>query len=162
MEPTLQGEELVMLMVMPAFFLITGWAFRTLLVYLQTRRSMKFQYELQSKLLERFGSAPELLDYVKSDAGLRFIESSMTEPRANPHARILGSMQTGTVLAALGVGFLVLRPLLPDAAQPFAVFGVLSLCVGAGFLGSAWVSTALARRWGLIAGQAGEADAFNA
>jgi len=151
MQPTMTGEEIVMLMVMPGFLLAMAWAFRLLLVFLQQRRATRYQYDIQNKLLEKFGTAPELLDYLKSDAGVAFLESSMSEPRTNPQSRILGSMQTGIVLSALGIGFLVLRPLMPAAADPFAVFGVLSLCVGVGFLASSWIATNVARRWGLIA-----------
>ncbi len=162
MQPTMNGEEIVMLMVMPTFFVVTAWAFRLLLAFLQQRRATRYQYDLQTKLLEKFGTAPELLDYLKSDAGVRFLETSMTEPRTNPHSRILVSMQTGVVLTALGIGFLVLRPLMPSAADPFAVFGVLSLCIGVGFLASSWIATSVARRWGLIAHPGDASDTLTA
>jgi len=162
MSTTMNGEEIVMLMVMPTFFLVTAWAFRLLLNFMQQRRATRYQYDLQTRLLEKFGTAPELLDYLKSDAGIRFLESSMSEPRSNPQSRILGSIQTGIVLSALGVGFLVLRPLMPAAADPFAVFGVLSLCVGAGFLTSSWIAASVARKWGLITRAGDESDTLTA
>ena len=162
MQPTMNGEEIVMMMVMPTFFLVTAWGFRLLLNFMQQRRATRYQYDIQTKLLEKFGTAPELLDYLRSDAGMRFLETSMNEPRPNPQTRILGSVQTGIVLTALGVGFLVLRPLMPGAAEPFAVFGVLSLCVGVGFLASSWIATSVARKWGLIGRPADDSDTLAA
>jgi hypothetical protein len=162
MQPTLRGEEIVMLMVMPTFILVCAWGLRLLLNFIQQRRATRYQYDIQSKLLEKFGTAPELLDYLKSDAGVRFLETSMSEPRPNPQTRILGSMQNGIVLTALGVGFMVLRPLMPAASEPFAVFGVLSVCVGTGFLASSWMASNIARRWGLISRPGSESDTLNA
>lgn len=158
MQPTLNGEEIVMLMVMPAFLVVTAWAFRVLLDFMRQRRTSRYQYEVQTKLLDKFGTAPELLDYLKSESGARFLESSMTEPRPHPQSRILGSMQTGVVLSALGVGFLVLRPLMPAAAEPFAVFGVLALCLGIGFLVSCWIASSVARKWGLLGTRDDDSD----
>ena len=62
----------------------------------------RLQAETLEKLLERLGSNQELLPYLESDAGRRFLEAVTTE-KANPHRRILGSMQTGIVLAFLGL-----------------------------------------------------------
>ena len=146
----MDSEALAMIIVMPTMLLVTGWAFKTLLMFFQQRRNVRYQFEIQSKLLDRFHDAPELLEYLKSDAGTKFLETAMIEPRSNPQGRILTSIQAGLVLSAVAVGFLVLRPMIPDAAQPFAMLGVIGLCLGVGFLASAWVATNLAKRWGLI------------
>ena len=66
--------------------------------------------------------------------------------------RVLSSIQTGVILGAAAVGFLLVRGVMPDAAQGFTIVGVLGACVGAGFLLSGGLAYWLTKSWGLIDG----------
>src|SRR5688500_5275793 len=53
-------------------------------------RTARLQADVQTRLLERFGTSRELLDYLQTGHGQRFLEFAVTE-RANPYGRILAA-----------------------------------------------------------------------
>jgi len=110
------------------------------------------QFDLQNKLLEKFGSSQELVEYVKSDAGQTFLNVLPAEPPANPYARILSSIQWGIVLLTAGAACLLLRNMVTDGYEGFSVFGVFGVALGVGFLLSAVVAYILSKTWGVING----------
>jgi hypothetical protein len=110
------------------------------------------QFDLQNKLLEKFGSSQELVEYVKSDAGQTFLNVLPSEPPANPYARILSSVQWGIVLLTGGGACLVVRNMVTDGFEGFSVFGVFGAALGIGFLVSAVVAYILSKSWGVING----------
>lgn len=146
-----QTEALMMIIVMPAMFGGMAWAFKTLLNYLQQRRLSKMTFEMQNKVIDKFGTAPEALQYLESKAGARLLETAAAGP-TNPRMRILFSVQSGVILAALGVGFLLVRGVMPEGADAFSMVGILALCLGVGFLVSAVIAHYLSKSWGLING----------
>ena len=151
-------EELVMLIVMPTMFVVTGWAFKTLLNFIQQRQLTKLHYALQDKLLEKLGNSPESIEYLNSDAGEKMF-ALLAKERTNPYARILTALQAGAVISLLGVGFIILRNQVPaEGAEAFMVIGVLGLCLGLGFLASSAAAYVFSKQWGLINGSA-ESDA---
>jgi hypothetical protein len=146
------------------FFAITivlsglGWALRTLIDYRRWHRLSKVQAEAHAKLLDRFTANDELLAYVQSPAGNRFLQSApiSLDPGARnvgaPFGRILWSVQAGLVAAAVGVGLIwVSDRVVEEVTQPLYTMGVLALSLGAGFVLSAIVSYVLSRRLGLFA-----------
>jgi hypothetical protein len=147
------SEAMIMVIVMPTMFVIFGWAFKTALNFFQTRTHMKHHYNLQDKVLDRIGSSPEALEYLKSEAAESlFVQAS--QERTNPYGRILNALQAGAVLSLLAVGFLFLRGMVSDATEVFTVVGVLGLCLGLGFLASSGVAYVFSKSWGLINGSA--------
>ena len=117
----------------------------------------RVQTEVHNKLLERFAGTGDLMAYVQSSAGRRFLESAPIPldpgPRtvAAPLGRILWSVQAGVVLSVVGVGFeVVSRRVIEDVGQPLALFGVLAIALGFGFILSGVVSYALSRKLGLL------------
>jgi hypothetical protein len=110
----------------------------------------KAQSDMQTKLIEKFGSSPELLDYMKTDAGQRFIQTAPVEapPQRNPYARILRSITAGTILTFLGIGLLSISSF--AGGHGFTVFGTIGLAIGLGFLVSAGISYFLSKSWGLF------------
>jgi hypothetical protein len=114
-------------------------------------RTARLQADVQTKLLERFGSSRELLDYLQTGHGQRFLEFVVTE-RANPYARILTAAQAGVIMTLLGVAFLFLTNManVHEAADVLLVLGTLVLTLGIGFLASAALSFVLSRSWGLF------------
>ena len=150
-----QEEAMIMIIVMPTMFVIFGWAFKTAINALQTRAHMKHHYALQDKLLDKLGSSPEALEYLRSGASEN-VFAFATQERGNPYGRILSALQAGAVLSLLSAGFLILRSLLLDTFEAFTVVGVLGLCLGAGFLVSSGAAYFFSKKWGLVNGSAGD------
>lgn len=120
-------------------------------------RIFKLQTDVHSKLIERFGSNQELLTYMGTDAGRRFLEAAPIpidfEPQQrvpNAVARVLTPLQIGIVLSLLGGGFLILRHAEADMRIPMMALGTLFLMPGLGFILSACITWLLAGRLGLI------------
>jgi hypothetical protein len=141
-----------------AFVLITfalGWVVRTIIEQKRWNRLTRTQNEVHNKILDRFGSSTELLEYVKSPAGTKYLESAPIPLRPEPPAtqnipmtRVIWSVQLGVITCALGVGLLLVSFRFTDSSDLFAL-GAIALCVGLGFIGSAAVTLLLSRRLGL-------------
>ena len=132
------------------------WILRTLLENRRWNKMVKVQTETHAKLLDRFASSQEMLAYMQSDAGKKFLEAPVFEGQRRqvstlPFGRILWSVQIGVIAAIFGIGILFLRGrVTPDADMGFQVFGVLILTLGIGFLVSGGVSYVLAKHFGLL------------
>ena len=133
------------------------WIIRTLIDYRRWHRLSKVQAEAHAKLLDRFTANDELIAYVQSPAGTRFLQSApiALDPGARslsaPFGRILWSVQAGLVLAAGGLGlYYVSGRVVEEVAQPLFTLGVLTLSLGFGFVLSAVVSFLLSKRLGLF------------
>lgn len=133
------------------------WLIRTLIDYRRWSRLAKVQTDVHTKLLDRFTANDDLIAYIQSPAGSKFLESSPIKLDAGPRSvgaplsRILWSVQGGLVLMALGIGLQVVRRGVTDeAAQPLHALGVLAIALGFGFLISAIISYVISQRLGLI------------
>ena len=134
-----------------------GWLLKTAIDYRRWGRMTKVQTEAHTKLLDRFTGNEDLLAYVKSPAGSRFLESAPImldgAPRGmgSPMNRIMWSMQAGVVLAACGIGMnYVSYRVDPYSQDPVFTISVILLSLGLGFVASAALSFVLSRRLGLI------------
>ena len=133
------------------------WLIRTALEHRRWNRLSKIQAEVHSKLMDRFSSNDELLTYVQTPSGRRFLESGPsplqeTGPAmAAPVSRILWSVQIGAVLLTGGFGMLFLSGrTVPEAGEFFYVAGCIAGALGAGFLVSAVAAYGLSSRLGLL------------
>ena len=133
------------------------WLIRTVLEQRRWSRLSKIQAEVHSKLMDRFSSNDELLTYVQTPSGRRFLESGPsplqeTGPAmAAPVSRILWSVQIGAVLLTGGFGMLFLSGrTVPEAGEFFYVAGCIAGALGAGFLVSAVAAYGLSSRLGLL------------
>ncbi|HYH08657.1 MAG TPA: hypothetical protein VEK11_16495 [Thermoanaerobaculia bacterium] len=140
-----------------ALFAFT-WVVRTIIEQKRWNRMTRTQTEVHNKILDRFGSSEELLQYVKSPAGTKFLESAPipvhTEhapaPQNVPMARVMRSVQWGIVTVAAGLGlFLVSLRFRADGGTELFALGVIAFFVGGGFIASALVSLVMSRRLGL-------------
>ncbi len=132
------------------------WLIKTLIEHRRWTRLSKVQMEVHTKLMDRFTSNEDLLAYIQTPAGKRFLESApiqLDSPRAinAPLGRILWSAQVGAIATVLGVGVLaVARTAVEEVASPLSGFGVVIIALGIGFLVSAFLAYALTRRFGLL------------
>ena len=139
---------------------ITGgitWIIKSLIDYRRWLRMLKNQSEIHSRLMDRLTTSEDLLAYIQSPAGKRFLDSApVLDPggtAGSPVGRILWSVQAGLVLALGGVGLnYASGHIRNQVAQPFFILGVLGLAVGAGFILSAVASYMIARNLGLVHG----------
>jgi hypothetical protein len=133
------------------------WLIRTLIDYRRWSRLAKVQTDVHTKLLDRFTANDDLLAYIQSPPGVKFLQSSPITLDAAPRSvgaplgRILWSVQGGVVLMAGGVGLhLVSGQVADPAAQSLHVLAVLGIALGLGFIVSAIISFAISHRLGLI------------
>jgi hypothetical protein len=137
------------------FAFSVGWLVRTILDQRRWSRLSRRQSEVHNKILDRFGTTAELLEYVKSPAGSKFLEGAPiplhdAESQNPPLARTIRSVQTGVVITLAAVGFLIVGAWLEkDLGDGLFGIGIIALCIGLGFIASAAVSLFLSRRLGL-------------
>jgi hypothetical protein len=133
------------------------WLIHAFLQNRRWNRVLRLQSDTHGKLIDRLGNSQELLAYMGTDAGKRFLEAApismdfdLEHRLPGTLSRVLAPLQVGVVLTLLGFGLLLLRHNLPDLASPFLVFGVIVLMPGLGFILSAGITWLLAARLGLI------------
>jgi len=133
------------------FLMAIGWVVWVVSGTFRRAGAARLQADVQGKLLDKFGSSRELLDYLHTTQGQRFLDFVVTE-RANPYSRILASAQAGLIMTLLGAALLMLRRMatVQEAADALLVFGTLVLTLGIGFLASGALSFILSRSWGLL------------
>jgi hypothetical protein len=136
---------------------LLAWLIRTLIDYRRWHRLSKVQTDFHTKLLDRFTAHEDLLAYVQSPAGAKFLQSSPITLDAGPRSmgaplgRILWSAQAGLVMTAVGIGLQVASwQLADDASQPLHVLGILGIALGVGFAVSALMSFVISQRLGLL------------
>jgi len=135
-------------------------------MFLQNRRwnrIFRLQTEVHSKLIDRFGNNQELLTYMGTEAGKRFLEAAPIpvdfkhdqQRMPSAVARVLTPLQIGVVLALLGIGLLMLRHVDPSLDIPMLIFGMVVMMPGLGFIISAGITWFLAGRLELLPDNAG-------
>lgn len=150
-------EGFLILLGMGAAAFAFVWLIRTVIAHRRWSRLTRLQSEVHNKLLDRFGSNEEVLRYIDTPAGRKFLEAAPiplgeAEPRAvaPPISRVLWSVQAGVILGAAGIGLqIVSLNADKDVAAPLSALGVLAMAIGAGFIVSAVISFIVSRRLGI-------------
>lgn len=133
-----------------------AWVIRVLVESRRWTKVFALQSEVHAKLIDRFASNQELLGYMETDSGRRFLEAAPivteTDSRRMPNlvSRIVVTLQIGLVLALLGAGLLALRNSVGDAATTMLVLGIIALMPGIGLILSAGVLWVLGKRLNLV------------
>ena len=137
-----------------------AWITRSAIEHRRWLRATKIQTDAHTKIVDRLASNEDLLAYMQSSTGQRFLTASFGSPatvEAAPHIvgapfnRILWSVQAGIVLAAAGIGlWFAKNGVIDEAAQPLQVVAILAIALGIGFVVSAFASYALSRQLGLV------------
>jgi hypothetical protein len=136
-----------------------AWLIRSAIDHRRWLRAMKIQTDTHTKIVDRLASNEDLLAYMQSAAGQRFLTSSpiappmdhFSPPMSAPFNRILWSVQAGVVLTTAGAGlWLAKTGVFDEAAQAMQVVAILTMALGIGFVLSALASYALSRQLGLV------------
>jgi hypothetical protein len=146
-----------------------GWLVRTTLDHRRWLRASKVQVDVHQKLFDRLSTNDDLMTYIQTPAGQRFLEASpaVSDPGASaspravsaPVNRILWSVQIGLVLVPLGMGLQwTSRRVVDEVAQLLWFIGVLAVTLGIGFVVSAGVAYYISKRLGLIRETPADAD----
>lgn len=133
------------------------WLIQVLLENRRWGRIFTLQRDVHGKLIERFGTSQEVVTYMGTDAGKRFLEATPISvgldrgaPVPSPVAKVLTPLQIGIVMSLLGAGLLGLRHSVQDASSALTVVGTVILMPGIGFIISAGVTWFLAQHLGLM------------
>jgi hypothetical protein len=135
------------------------WLIRTFLDYRRWNRLSKVQTEVHTRLLDRFSTNEELMAYIATPAGSKFLQSApisldmgtSSKSMGAPLNRIMWSIQAGLVMLAAGIGLMVASGRVgEDATLPLQVMGILAMALGVGFAVSAGVSYLLSQKLGLL------------
>jgi hypothetical protein len=135
---------------------LLAWLIRSVIEYRQWRHLTHIQTDAHTKLFDRLTSHDDLLAYMQSPAGQRYLSSSPAvdvAPRAigAPISRILWSVQAGVILAVGGVGLWIAKgSVMEEVAQGLQVIAVLAVALGVGFVLSGIVAYGLSSRLGLF------------
>lgn len=147
---------LALLIVFAGVVSFLSWLLRAVIDYRYWLRASKIQTEAHAKIFDRLTTNDDVLAYVQSPAGQRFLTStsvSMDAPRsvAAPVSRILWSVQAGIVLALAGIGLWFAKSnVSEEIGDLLRIASILAVALGVGFVISAFVSYALSNRLGLL------------
>lgn len=141
------------------------WLIRLLLENRRWSRAFRQQSEIHGKLIDRFATNQELLEYMNTEPGRRFLEASpipvgldRNVPLPGGMSRVVGPLQLGIVLTMLGSGLMILARHLREFDAPLTVAGMITLMPGLGFIISAIVTWRLTERLGLTPSPASTPD----
>ena len=148
------------------FIGVVAWLMRAVIQHRKWLRQSKVQTEVHLKLMDRLTTNEELLAYIQSPAGKRFLESAPMLPESDaprlgaPVGPIIWSVMAGIVLATVGAGFrLAASSVTDDAQRAFAVIGVILLALGTGFMLASLMAYLVSARLGLFPKAATDPDA---
>ena len=148
------------------FIGVVAWLMRAVIQHRKWLRQSKVQTEVHLKLMDRLTTNEELLAYIQSPAGKRFLESAPMQPESDaprlgaPVGPIIWSVMAGIVLATVGAGFrLAASSVTDDAQRAFAVIGVILLALGTGFMLASLMAYLVSARLGLFPKAATDPDA---
>ena len=149
------------MMLQPLIFIVVVgslmWLIRILLENRRWGKVFRMQSEVHGKLLDRFAHSEELLQYMSSEPGKRFLEAApipiefeRDQRLPGGLARVLPQLQIGIVLTLLGLGLLLLHRSVTALSEPLLVFGTIVLMPGLGFILSAGIAWRISERLGLM------------
>ena len=138
-----------MMELIPIISVISSSVMIVLIVYFITRsraRRAEVQAEVQTRLIDRFGTAPELVEFLQSPAGRQFVSGVQSAPEALTRERVLSGFTRAIILSMLGLAFVVLTFFYGiDHDNPLPFFAAIFLALGIGYLLATFVSWRLSK-----------------
>jgi Flp pilus assembly protein TadB len=140
----MDAEHASIMLVLLALFATIGWVIYLAADTAKRQRRIKAQTELHGRLLDKFSSASEVVEFLQTPSGAQFVDR-ISSDREEPASGILRSTHRGIILVVVAIGCLALTKVYGWDNNPLLVVGVILLCLGIGFLISAAVSHRLSR-----------------
>lgn len=137
--------EWIPLLAIGGSYILAGFIVWSVVRGKQRRAELKAQ--VQTKLIEKFNSAPELIQFLESRQGKDLVGSIEQQPVVATSDRIMGGIRSGIIMTLLGLAFLGFWLLDDNRGMAFPAFILLAL--GIAFFVSAFVSMKLSKSWGL-------------
>jgi hypothetical protein len=148
---------------------VLTWLIRAVIQHRRWVKASQVQADVHSKLMDRMTSNEELLAYIQSPAGRKFLEAAPIQPEAEspahgaPVGPIIWSMMAGIVLSTVGAGFRVAGSSIGDEVQKgFNAIGIIVLALGIGFILSSVMAYLVSSRLGLFPPRRVATDSSNA
>jgi hypothetical protein len=97
----------------PIVAIIGSFTMVVTIVFLGTRgkqRKAELRAEVQMKLIDKFGSSAEFVNFLQSTSGQQFLDA----PRRVSRDRVLGALTGGLICGFLGLAFLALGFFMDD------------------------------------------------
>ena len=139
------------------FLAVITWLVRAIIQHRRWLKASQVQADIHTKLMERMTTNEELLAYVQSPAGRKFLEAAPIRPEAEsatnaPVGSIVWAMMAGIVLATLGLGFRFAGIYIgdADAQKALMVVGIIIMALGLGFVFASIMAYVLSSRLGLF------------
>lgn len=116
------------------------------IVWIVTRgrqRRVEIQAELQTRLIDKFGSTNELVEFLQSPAGKSFVNGVQSTNKGVVRDRILAGYSRAIILSFLGAAFVVMWII--TGSTGLAWPGVLLLALGLGYLVATMTTARMSR-----------------
>jgi peptidoglycan/LPS O-acetylase OafA/YrhL len=108
----------------------------------------RYQAEVQARLIDKFSTGPEFVQFLESPQGRKFLGEIESAPKVRTQDRMLSGIRNATVLSFLGVAFVLLSLFTYEHGMIFP--GLLLLALGLGYLASVILTKRLSREWGMF------------
>jgi len=125
----------------PIVSVITSSIMVVFIVALVTKsreRRVEAQMQMQSRLIDRFGSSNELATFLQSPAGRQFVSGVASVPKMFARERIVAAFTRAIILTSVGVAVVVIAFIQEDSGWYIPASIVFSL--GLGYLFAAIVT----------------------
>jgi peptidoglycan/LPS O-acetylase OafA/YrhL len=125
----------------PIIGILSSSAMVVLIVWLVTnsrQKRVEAQVQMQAKLIERFGSSPELIDFLQSPAGRQFVAGVQGAPVALTRERIMSGFTRAIIMTALGLAFVFIAFF--DRDEDWIIPASIVFSLGIGYLIATFVT----------------------
>ena len=130
----------------PIIGILSSSAMVVLVVALVTKsrqRRIEAQVQMQAKLIERFGSATELVEFLHSPAGRDFVAGVQGAPATLTRERLLSGFTRAIILTALGTAFVFIAFF--DRDDDWIIPAAIVFSLGLGYLLATYISYRFSR-----------------
>jgi hypothetical protein len=123
-------------------------------------KSRLLRAEAINRLVDKFGTAKEVVEFLKTDQGRKLLEDPAPPP-VSPRVRLIRLIQSGGVTLFLGLACFLNAFRMRDTtdinnirkAVELQDWGTFLVAIGLGLLAVAYVTGLLVKRWGLNGGR---------
>ena len=123
-------KDAAIMLVLLGAFATAAWVMYLAADTSKRQRRIKAQAELNGRLLDKFGSAREVVEFLQTPSGAQFVDSFSSD-REEPANGILRSTHRGIILVIVAIGVLFLNWYYRDSGEnPLLVIGVILLVSG--------------------------------